>query len=276
MNVLMIGDVVGRPARRALKRCLPGFREANGVDLCVANGENAAGGSGITAKLANELFASGIDVITTGDHVWKKREIIPRLDADERILRPGNYSARAAGRGCAVYEVADRRVAVVSLLGRMFMKPVDCPFACADVLIPKLREETPIILVDFHAEATSEKIAMGWYLDGKVSAVVGTHTHVQTADERVLPKGTAYISDLGMTGPHDSILGRSTEKVLQALVTQMPERFYVAKGDVRICGALISIDDQSGRARDIRRIVLLEDECPDVDADDAPGEADGP
>ena len=265
----MVGDIVGRPGRRVMKRCLPGLRQGHDIDLCIANAENAAGGSGLTTKIARELFAAGVDVITTGDHVWKQREIIPVLDADDRILRPANYSSRAAGKGASVYPVSQHKVAVINLLGRMFMKPVNCPFACVDELLKTIGQEAEFVLVDFHAEATSEKIAMGWYLDGRASAVVGTHTHVQTADERVLPQGTAYITDLGMTGPHESVLGRNTERVLSALVTQMPQRFDVAKGDVRLCGALIALDERNGRASAIQRIVQLEEQCEEPDENDS-------
>jgi len=256
LNILMIGDVVGRPGRLVLEALLPGLLEEEEIDLCVANGENAAGGSGITPKVAEKLFALKIDVLTTGDHVFRKPEAFNLLRSDPRVIRPANYPQAAQGRGMTV--VPSRRgvpVGVVNVQGRVFMSPVDCPFLAADRCVEAVRRDTPVILVDFHAEATSEKVAMGWFLDGKASAVVGTHTHIQTADETVLPGGTAYITDIGMTGPYDSVIGRAKEPVLHRFVTHMPARFEVGEGDERVCGAIIRVDPRNGKAKTIDRVM---------------------
>ena len=259
MNLLFIGDIVGKPGRRILQQRLRDMRRAWNVDFCVANGENAAGGSGLTPPVADELLDAGVDVLTSGDHVWKKKEIIPRLADDPRLLRPANISPLAKGRGWHLYDISTGlAVGVINLQGRTFMKPVDCPFRAADDILPRLSAQTRIIIVDFHAEATAEKVALGWHLDGRVSALLGTHTHVQTADETILPQGTAYITDVGMTGPHDSVIGRRKDRVLAATLTQMPHSFDVAGGDVRISGVLLDIDTVSGRAESIRRIHLRE------------------
>ncbi len=261
INVLVIGDVVGKPGRKILQDKLPALIEKHSLAFVIANGENAAGGSGLTPETAGELLKAGVDCITSGDHVWKKKEAVPLLSTDKRVLRPVNYGDRAAGSGCGLYKArTGHDIAVVNLLGRVFLKPVDCPFKAAEQSVASLSLKTKIILVDMHGEATSEKVAMGWMLDGRVSAVFGTHTHIQTADERVLPKGTAYITDLGMTGPYESVLGRETERVLQAILTQMPCTFDVARGDVRICGALVTVDSDTGRALQIERIVVRENE----------------
>jgi len=266
ITVLAIGDVVGKPGRRVLARRLAGVIEEHGVDFCVVNAENAAGGSGITIVLARQLLDLGIDVLTTGDHVWQKREIEPFLDSEARILRPANFAPAAAGHGFGVFTSrAGHKVGVVDLIGRVFMKPSDSPFQAIDVAVEQLRAETPIILVDFHAEATAEKIAMGWYLDGRVSAVFGTHTHVQTADARVLPRGTAYITDLGMTGPFESVLGRRVDRVLHHMKTGMYAPFDVARGDVRISGALAEIDPTTGRAGSIRPVQIGEERNEETD-----------
>jgi len=257
----MLGDVVGKPGRRILRERLRNTLDRLGAAFCVINAENAAGGSGITAATANEIFDAGANVITTGDHVWKQREAVTLLEKDHRILRPLNMGPGAVGMGYGAFEAAGGvTVGVVNLLGRVFMDPRDCPFRAVAAILGELSAQADVILVDMHCEATSEKIAMGWFLDGKVSGVVGTHTHVQTSDERVLPKGTAYITDLGMTGPHDSVLGRRTDRVLEAVVSGMPKPFDVAKGDVRMCGVLISVDSGTGKASAIERIVVAEDE----------------
>ena len=259
INVLVIGDIVGKPGRVILKDKLKSFIDKEDIHFCIANGENAAAGAGITGEIAAELFSYGIDVITTGDHVWDKKEILQALETNKNILRPANYSPLAIGKG---YVVKNSRmgnpIGVINLLGRVFMKPIDCPFRASDEILKNISKETKIIFVDMHAEATSEKIAMGWYLDGKVSAVVGTHTHVPTADEKILPKGTAFISDLGMTGPHESVLGRKIECVLKAIVTQMPTRFEVAEKDIRINGVKVVVDSQTGNAESIKRIEVKE------------------
>ncbi|MHC4711861.1 MAG: TIGR00282 family metallophosphoesterase [Planctomycetota bacterium] len=256
-RILFIGDIVGSPGRRAVEAVLPQLLERHSVDFVIANAENAAGGSGLTPEIADDLFAGGIDCLTMGDHVWRRKEIVPRLETDNRILRPANFSEKASGKGYALLEAGNgKQVAVINLLGRIFvnMKGND-PFEAAEKLVTEMALETPLILVDMHAEATSEKIAMGWFLDGRVTAVIGTHTHVQTADEQVLPGGTAYITDTGMTGPYDSVLGRAKEKVVAALTTNMPRHFDVAEGDVRLAGVLITADAESGRAVGIERIM---------------------
>lgn len=255
MNILFIADIVGRPGRRVVSQMLPRLKGEYDVGFCVANGENAAGGFGLTDKVVRRLFSYGIDVITSGNHVWDKKEILPYLDKDLRLLRPANYPPGANGIGSAVFEPKEGTgVGVLNLQGRVFIRELDCPFRVALQEVEKLRGETSIIIVDFHAEATSEKIAMGWYLDGKVSAVIGTHTHVQTADEGILPQGTAYITDVGMTGPHDSVIGIDKEIALRRFLTQTPARFDPAKGDLKFCGAVISIDPDTGKAEDIKRL----------------------
>ncbi len=254
---MLIGDIVGKPGRQALAELLPNYVQSEGIDFCVANAENAAGGAGITVAVMQELLAMPIDVLTSGDHIWDKKEIVPVIDAEPRLLRPANLSPEANGRGSGLYKARNGvTVGVVNLQGRTFMKPSDCPFHAARRVVDELRKSTPVIVVDMHAEATSEKIAMGWFLDGQVSAVFGTHTHVQTADERILPNGTAHITDLGMTGPYTSVIGRRVDRVLQALYTQMPAPFDVAKEDVRIAGAVVTLDSATGRATGIERVQL--------------------
>ena len=256
-KILSIGDIVGRPGREVIQKHLSQFMHSHQVDFCVANAENAAGGSGITPQIMEELFSYGINVLTSGDHIWKKKEIIPAIEKDHRLLRPANYPPQSAGVGYGVFPSPNGlMIGVINLQGRVFMPPSDCPFRTVDQIIKTLTAETKIILVDLHAEATSEKIAMGWYLDGQVSLVFGSHTHIPTADERILPKGTAYITDLGMTGPHESVLGRDTDKVLAAFITQMPNTFDVAKNDVRINGVLVGVDSTSGKALSIKRICI--------------------
>ncbi|MCL5099239.1 MAG: TIGR00282 family metallophosphoesterase [Candidatus Omnitrophica bacterium] len=255
MRVLFIGDVVGEPGRRAIKQLVPRLRQQHEVHLVVANGENAAGGAGITGDTAAEMFGAGVDVITTGDHIWDQKEIVQYLPDNPRLLRPLNYPPGAIGHGSILIPLPDAPAAgVVNLQGRVFMASLECPFACAQAEIKRLREKTRILLVDFHAEATSEKIALARFLDGQVSAVIGTHTHVQTADEQIFPGGTAFLCDAGFTGAQESVLGREIEPVIQRFVTQLPQRFKVAKGNVRLNGALIDIDDQTGRARSILRL----------------------
>jgi metallophosphoesterase (TIGR00282 family) len=259
LNILVLGDIVGQPGRNIIKDKLPTLVKEENIGFAIANAENAAGGSGVTADVAEKLFAYVIDVITTGDHVWRKKEVIQVMETETRVLRPANYSPLAKGRGWVV--VKDHLgpdIAIINLLGRVFMSPVDCPFRAADRILEKIPQKVRVIIVDMHAEATSEKIAMGWYLDGRVSAVVGTHTHVQTADETVLPGKTAYITDLGMTGPYQSVLGRNKDHVLEHLLTQMPTRFEVADKDVRMSGAIITVDAATGRAEGIRRLMLHE------------------
>jgi metallophosphoesterase (TIGR00282 family) len=254
LNVLFVGDIVGRQGRRAAADLLPGLKSEYGISFTIANGENAAGGFGLTRKVAEELFAAGIDVITSGNHIWDKSEMVPLLDSLDKVLRPHNYPPGVPGRGCGVYEVAGgSRVCVMNLQGRVFMRAIDCPFRTADSLLEQIGEN--VIVVDMHAEATSEKIAMGWYLDGRVAAVVGSHTHVQTADERILPGGTAYITDAGMTGAFDSVIGIEKEAIINRFLTGIPNRFDQARRDVRLAGVVISIDRRSRKSVRIERVI---------------------
>ena len=254
MHVLMIGDVVGRPGRRAVQRFLPGLIHDYNLGLVIANGENTAGGLGITPDTAKELCESGVDVITTGNHVWAKKEIIPHLDGELPILRPLNYPPGAPGRGF----LEMKGVLVVNLIGRVFIGQYDCPFRTIDCLLSESQIESKVVIVDFHAEATSEKVAMGRYLDGRVSAVLGTHTHVATADSYILPKGTAYVTDVGMVGPVDSVIGVDTQSAIQNFLTGMPHRFFVSEGAVKFDAILIEVDETTGRATSIKRIHLKE------------------
>lgn len=255
MKILFIGDIVGSPGRDAIKQLLPGLKKEYALDFIIANAENAAGGSGITRKVADELFDSGVDVLTSGDHIWKKSEIFEFINKDTRILRPLNFPDTAPGKGAVVYTLKNgAKIGVINVDGRVFMEPLDSPFKTAHAACDELLRETKIIIVDIHAEATSEKSALGWYLDGKASAVLGTHTHVQTADEKILPKGTAFISDAGMTGPYDSVIGRRVEDVLQRFLTSVPVRFEVADSNVQLHGVVLDIDDKTGRAKSIERV----------------------
>ncbi|MCL6558591.1 MAG: TIGR00282 family metallophosphoesterase [Firmicutes bacterium] len=259
MRLLMIGDVVGRPGRRAVKANLGGLKQEFDLDLIIANGENAAGGNGITKEVAQELFSYGVDVLTMGNHVWNKKEAFDYINRETRIIRPANYPPGTPGVGVRIYETRRKvKVAVMNLAGRVFLQSLDCPFRKAEELVAKAKEQARVLVVDFHAEATSEKIAMGWYLAGKVSAVCGTHTHVQTADERILPGGTAYITDLGMTGPRDSVIGVKKEMVIEKFISQLPQKFEVATGLYQFNGVVIDIDEETGEARYIRRVQNLE------------------
>lgn len=251
MKILMVGDIVGRPGRRIFSEIVRRLREEDQIHAVVANGENAAAGNGITVALADELFKAGADVITLGDHTWGQRELEGTIESEKRLLRPVNYPADTPGQGWALVHSSIGPFIVVNLQGRVFMNPVDCPFRAMDTLLKSLPKGIPI-LVDFHAEATSEKIAMGYYLDGRVTAVVGTHTHVQTSDAKLLPKGTAYLTDLGMTGPENSVIGRMIEPVLKKFTTGIPAKFDVADDPSVLEGAVIDIDRVSGRARSIR------------------------
>ena len=248
MRLLFVADIVGTPGRKAIEERLPSLREELDVDLCIANGENVADGVGITPKLADRLLASGVDVVTLGNHVWRRREIAPYLSGSDRVIRPANLSASAPGRGWTVAPARDgTRVAVINLLGDLFLAPTISPFEVVDALVDEAQRETPVVLVDFHAEATSEKVALARYLDGRVTGVFGTHTHVQTNDARVEPGGTAAITDAGMTGPHDSVIGVKAELAIQRMRTGIPVRFETAEGGVRLEGALVECDG-SGRA----------------------------
>jgi len=254
LTILGIGDIFGEPGRRALAHFLPRLRAEYEVDLVVANVENAAAGFGVTPALARGFLDGGVDVLTSGNHVWDKKEIVEYIVKENLLLRPANYPRGTPGVGSVVVKAGAHRVGVLNLQGRVFMTPIDCPFLTADAEVERLRADTPIILVDMHAEATSEKQAMGWYLDGRVSAVVGTHSHVQTADERLLPGGTAYLTDLGITGPFDSVIGVDKALAIQRFLTGMPNRFEPARGRVRVQGAVIRIDAESGRAVAIERV----------------------
>ena len=256
MRILFIGDVVGRPGRQSLRHWVPKLRDEFAVDLVLANGENAAGGLGATAKTIDELFKAGVHAVTLGNHTWRKKELAPALAGLHNVVRPVNFPEGVPGEGTAVVRLEDERsVGIVNLVGRVFMEPNECPFLAARREVERLREVTPVVVVDFHAEATSEKIAMGWYLDGRCSAVLGTHTHVQTADERVLPQGTAYITDVGMTGPADSVIGVERDRIIRKFLTGMPTEFRIAKDRPTLNGVVIDVDDVSGRARAIERVV---------------------
>jgi len=255
VKILFIGDIVGEPGRKAVHTLLPRLRDEQAIDFVIANGENSAGGNGITPQIAGELFSTGVDVITSGDHLWDQKTVMDLLLNEPRFLRPVNYPSNVPGRGAGVFQVRNLPpVAVMDVQGRTFMPPMDNPFIAAIEEVRRLREKTNIIFVDFHAEATSEKISMGRHLDGLVSAVVGTHTHVQTADEQILPNGTAYLTDAGFTGPHDGCLGREIEPVLKRFLTGMPQRFDVAQKRLRLHGALVRVDDATGKATSIQRI----------------------
>lgn len=255
MNILFIGDIVGSPGRETVKRLLSELKKEYSLDFVLANAENAAGGSGITPGVAEELLGLGIDALTSGDHIWKKREILQIIDEEKRILRPLNFPQGAPGRGFGVFKTKTGfDVGVINVQGRVFMEALECPFRLSKEAGEVLSKDTKIIIVDIHAEATSEKVALGWYLDGKVSSVLGTHTHIQTADERILPNGTAYITDVGMTGPLDSVIGRRIEDVLARFITSVPTRFEVAKENVCLQGVVVDIDEQTGKANSIVRI----------------------
>jgi len=255
MRILFIGDIVGEPGRRAMKELLPKIVKRESIDFVIANGENTAGGSGITPMIVDELLGYGVDVITSGDHIWKRKEILDRIAEDARILRPANYPRETPGFGATV--IASRsgvEVGVINIIGRVFMQAVECPFRTVKSEVEKMKNKTRIIIVDMHAEATSEKVAIGWFLDGTVSAVIGTHTHIQTADEKILPKGTAFLTDAGMTGPYDSVIGRKKEQILNRFITQMPTKFEMAEDDVQLHGAVIEVDEKTGRAESIKRV----------------------
>jgi hypothetical protein len=253
--VLFVGDIVGEPGRKAVTQLVPRLRRSEAIDCVIANGENAAGGSGITAKTAMEIFGAGVDVITLGDHAWDQKEVMTYIPGEPRLLRPLNYPRGAPGRGSGLFQFASQApLVVINVQGRAFMGDLDNPFLCAEAEVMRLRAETPLLIIDMHAEATSEKIALARMLDGQVSAVIGTHTHVQTADEQVFPGGTAYLTDAGFTGPHASVLGRQIEPVIQRFRTNLPQRFEVASGRVLLQGAVIEIDSATGHALSIRRI----------------------
>ena len=267
MRILFVGDIVGRPGREAFLSMLPELRRQYGpFDFVIVNGENSAAGKGMTEKVMKDFFDAGVDGITSGNHIWDKKDFIHILDEEPRVLRPLNYPKGVPGQGVAVLRRGGKKLAVVSLQGRVFMPLTDCPFKAMDELLPLLEKDAPV-LVDFHAEATSEKRVMGFYLDGRVSALVGTHTHVPTADEEILPGGIAYISDVGMTGAFHSSIGMTYESVLPKFLTGLPAKFDVAEEDVRLCAVTIDVDDEEGRAVDIRRLMIRAGE---LDASETP------
>jgi 2',3'-cyclic-nucleotide 2'-phosphodiesterase len=263
VRILFLGDVVGRVARRAIRQELRGLRRRLAIDFTIANGENAAGGKGMDPDSTEELLDAGVDVLTSGNHIWQHRSILPLLERESRLIRPANFPPGNPGRGWTVVKAVGGtiEVAVVNLIGRAFMGSFDCPFRAADRILDELKGQAKVVFVDMHAEATAEKVAMGWYLAGRVAAVVGSHTHVQTADERVLPGGTAYLTDAGMCGPVDSVIGMRREEVLERFLTQRPVRFDVAKGDAILQGAVIDVDAETGRAREIARLQERTEAC---------------
>ncbi len=256
MNILCIGDIVGKPGRAALEGALPALKKEFQIDFTVVNAENAAGGAGLTAKIAGELLSAGCDVITLGDHVWDQKDLEGYLDQADAVIRPANFPEGTPGKGWCIRETtAGQKIGVVNLLGRVFMRyHLACPFRTLEHILGQVRKETPVIIVDMHAEATSEKVALGHFVDGRASVVFGTHTHIQTADEKILPKGTAYITDLGMTGPYDSVIGQTKEDIIKRFLTSMPVKFKVAENDVVVHGVVVKVDEQTGRAREITRV----------------------
>ena len=265
MRILFIGDIVGRPGRDLVKRGLTAIVDHHSIDVVIANAENSAAGFGITREIGDQLLDWGVDVMTSGNHIWDKKEALDYIGTEPRLLRPANYPAGAPGNGSYLARTrGGETIGVINIMGRVFMVSIDDPFAVVLREIEAMRERTRTIFVDFHAEATSEKIAMGWHLDGRVSAVVGTHTHVQTADERILPKGTAYLTDVGMTGPHDSIIGVDIEAALGRFLTAMPAKFETATGNPRLHAVIVETDDHTGRAVDIERLSLGADDLAEL------------
>ncbi|VAX37498.1 Uncharacterized protein YmdB [hydrothermal vent metagenome] len=256
MNILCIGDIVGKPGRHAVEGLLDGLKKEHNIDFVIANAENSAGGSGLGPKIAKNFFRTGCDVLTLGDHVWDQKEIEPYLVDAKYVIRPSNFPEGAPGKGWCVRESAKGvKVGVINLLGRVFMRyQVSCPFKELEALAKEIRKETPIIIVDMHAETTSEKVAIGHFADGQVSAIVGTHTHIQTADEKILPEGTAYITDLGMTGPYDSVIGQKKDRIIRRYLTSMPVKFAVAEKDIYLCGVIVDVDEKTGKAKKITRV----------------------
>lgn len=257
MKVLLVGDIIGKPGRQAVREILPRLRAEKTLDFCIANGENSAGGLGITPPLVDELIRYGADVITSGNHIFKKREILRFLETTQVLLRPANYPSGAPGRGEGLFTTpTGSPIAVLHLMGRVFMEAVDCPFQRAETLLGDLRRRAKVIIVDMHAEATSEKQAMGWFLDGKVSAVIGTHTHVQTSDERILPGGTAFMTDAGMTGPTESVIGMDKDTILKKFLTHVPQKFVVAGSGIEFQGVIVEVDPLSGKSTGIERVKI--------------------
>jgi 2',3'-cyclic-nucleotide 2'-phosphodiesterase len=271
LTILFLGDVVGEPGRSGVIARLPELKKKHAIDFVVVNGENAAGGRGITPKITIELLRAGVSVITTGDHIWDQKEVIPFIETEPRLLRPVNYPAGTPGAGSIVLETAKGKVGVINVQARTFMLPLlDNPFPAAETAVAQMRTKTPIILVDVHGETTSEKIGLGRFLDGKVSAVIGTHTHVQTADEQIFPGGTAFLCDAGMCGPAQSILGRAIDPIVRRFISNMPSSFPVAEGEVRLRGALIDVDEETGRALRIIRVDEPANPTPEISAETQP------
>jgi metallophosphoesterase (TIGR00282 family) len=265
LKVLFLGDVFGKPGREILKKKLPSLVEENNVDFIIANGENAAGGIGITPDICETLLYMGVDIITSGNHIYKKREIYDYIERQPRLLKPANYPPSTPGSGYHIMsDKKNNKIAVINICGRVFIDYFDCPFRTIDKILSNVRKETPVIIVDFHAEVTSEKVAMGWYLDGRVSAVVGTHTHVQTADERILPGGTAYITDVGMVGPRNSVIGVKKENIIKKFLTMMPQKFTVSEDDYLVNGVVININEKNGRAESINRLNIAIDKIDNI------------
>ncbi|MBI4971223.1 MAG: TIGR00282 family metallophosphoesterase [Candidatus Omnitrophica bacterium] len=254
LRVLIVGDIVGKPGREVCLKLIPELRRDKDIQFVIANGENIAGGSSITPDTIKDLFKASSDVITLGDHTFRKKESVEVLQKDARVIRPANYPAGTPGVGFNIIKSHGVQIGIINLLGRVFMEPMDCPFQTVRNILSEIKDKTPIIFVDMHAEATSEKVAMGWFLDGKVSCVYGTHTHIQTSDERILPKGTAYITDVGMTGPYHSVIGREIEPVLYKFLTGLPSKYDVATEDVRLSGAIVDVDMETGKALHIERV----------------------
>lgn len=259
MNVLIIGDICGKPGRQAAMQYIPELKAEYNIDLAIANGENTAGGVGITQKILHEIYGYGVDIVTSGNHIWDKREIFDFIEDEPHLIRPANYPPGAPGQGYCILTLQGKKVGVVNLSGRSFMPSMDCPFRKIDEILLALEHKCDYIILDFHAETTSEKMAMGWYLDGRVTCVVGTHTHIQTADERILPKGTAYITDLGMVGPWNSVLGVDKDLILKKFITGLPVKFDLAAGPNVFCGIILKIDDQIGVVQEIKRVMIREE-----------------
>jgi 2',3'-cyclic-nucleotide 2'-phosphodiesterase len=257
LKILFIGDIVGNPGRKAVKELIPLIKKENNIDFCIANGENAAGGSGITYVVAQELYKTGVDAITLGNHTWSKKEVLNFIDSDSNIIRPANFPSELPGKGSTVISNKTAKIGVLNLMGRVYMDSIDCPFKAAERELEYLKSQVKVIIVDMHAEATSEKCALAWYLDGRVSCVLGTHTHVQTADERILSFGTGFITDVGMTGPHEGIIGVEREIVINKFVTHMPAKFEVARGIVQFNAVIVEIDEKNGKTLNIERLSKL-------------------
>lgn len=261
MNILFIGDIYGNSGKKAVKEIVPQLREELKIDFCIANGENSAAGSGITYIIANELYKAGVDCITMGNHTWSKKEILNFIDSENRIVRPANYPANVPGRGYTILKNSKgMELAVLNLMGRVYMDSIECPFLTADRVIQEIKAKTKVVFVDMHAEATSEKIALAWYLDGRICCLAGTHTHVPTADERILPFGTALISDVGMTGPYDGVIGVEKDLIIERFINRMPQKFEAAKGKVQFNSIFLVVDEKTGKCLKIERISkVLED-----------------